>query len=187
MSESPKLLLVDDDESLRNSFRSDLEDRWEIAEAGTLKTAKEAAEWFHPDAILLDLNLPCSQGFPTWTTMQMLCPNVPIVVLTEYENEVTDLINAGIKKQYIIIKDGMPANEVTRIVLTAIKELEAFHIYAGTRAKLHDSDIAIQEMKVLNTETPVNCKWDKETKSYPRYETPPNKKIDPDAPFIEDD
>lgn len=172
MSDSPKLLLVDDDVSLRELLRSELEDRWDISEAGTLKQAKEVAEINHPDAILLDLNLPCSKGVPTWTTMQMLCPNIPVVIFAEYQEDAATLLNAGIKEKHIVIKGSTPLHEITKSILTAIKEVEVSYIYASGRAKLHDSDLAIQEMRALNAEVPKLDAWKSETKKYPNWKTP---------------
>ena len=49
------------------------------------------------DIILLDLNLPDSQGFETVAQIQLHAPQIPIIVLTGIDNEqlATQVVRAG--------------------------------------------------------------------------------------------
>jgi CheY-like chemotaxis protein len=162
MSDTPKLLLVDDDGDLRALLKEALKYTWDITEAGTLADAKASAEENNPDAILLDLNLPCSKGPATYFTMQMLCPNIPIIVFTGYEEQ-ADLMRSGLKSDHIIIKGTSSLREIARTILTAIKELQVYHEFANYRSKIDDSAIAVQELKTLNLEKPIAKVWERET------------------------
>ena len=58
-----KLLIVDDEESMRRVLRINLEDRYEIFDTGNPKQALALALKEKPDAILLDLRMPKYSGF----------------------------------------------------------------------------------------------------------------------------
>src|SRR5579862_4348048 len=61
--EVPKLLVVDDDESIRGLLRTRLSDSYQIVETGDPEQALALALEHKPDAILLDLMMPGFSGF----------------------------------------------------------------------------------------------------------------------------
>ncbi len=64
---------------------------FELDGAGTLLEAQERLADFEPDVVLLDLNLPDSQGMETLRTVRRLVPRSPVIVLTGMaEDEVGD-------------------------------------------------------------------------------------------------
>lgn len=58
-----RLLIVDDEQSMRRLLRINLEDRYEIVDTGDAKQALAFAMQDKPDAILLDLRMPKYSGF----------------------------------------------------------------------------------------------------------------------------
>ncbi len=68
----PKLLIVDDDDSVRKLLRFRLKDSYEIIDTGNAEDALALALQHKPDAILLDLNLPRYSGFEVCQTLASL-------------------------------------------------------------------------------------------------------------------
>ncbi len=59
----PKLLIIDDDESLRKVLRFRLKDSYDILDSSSAEEALTLALQHKPDAILLDLMMPRYSGF----------------------------------------------------------------------------------------------------------------------------
>jgi CheY-like chemotaxis protein len=80
----PKVLIVDDDESVRGLLRMRLSDGYEIVETGDPEQALAMALEHKPDAILLDLMMPGFSGFELCQTFHTLSytARIPIFVIT---------------------------------------------------------------------------------------------------------
>jgi DNA-binding response OmpR family regulator len=80
----PRLLIVEDDESMRELLREALRGSYEIVATGDAAQALALALDHRPDAILLDLTLPDSSGFELCQTFCSLnaTRQVPIFVIT---------------------------------------------------------------------------------------------------------
>jgi DNA-binding response OmpR family regulator len=79
-----KLLIVDDDESLRRLMRIELTDTFEIIDSGEPDQGLALAMEYRPDVILVDLRMPKYSGFEllqTYTTFSQT-QNIPIVVVS---------------------------------------------------------------------------------------------------------
>ncbi|MNJ98507.1 KDP operon transcriptional regulatory protein KdpE [compost metagenome] len=97
MSGDVRILIIDDEASIRNTLRMSLESQgYKIAEASSGQKGLEKAADFHPHLIILDLGLPDMRGMDVlkdlrkWTT-------TPVIVLTVDDNEATkvSLLDAG--------------------------------------------------------------------------------------------
>src|SRR5579862_4779571 len=82
--EVPKLLVVDDDESIRGLLRTRLSDSYQIVETGDPEQALALALEHKPDAILLDLLMPGFSGFELCQSFHSLSytSHIPIFVVT---------------------------------------------------------------------------------------------------------
>src|SRR5579862_6727177 len=82
--EVPKLLVVDDDESIRGLLRTRLSDSYQIVETGDPEQALALALEHKPDAILLDLMMPGFSGFELCQSFHSLSytSRIPIFVIT---------------------------------------------------------------------------------------------------------
>ncbi len=80
----PKLLVVDDDESIRGLLRTRLSDSYQIVETGDPEQALALALEHKPDAILLDLMMPGFSGFELCQSFHTLSytSRIPIFVIT---------------------------------------------------------------------------------------------------------
>jgi len=80
----PKLLIVDDDESVRGLLRMRLSGSYQIVDTGDPEQALGLALEHKPDAILLDLMMPGFSGFELCQSLHSLSytSRIPIFVIT---------------------------------------------------------------------------------------------------------
>jgi DNA-binding NarL/FixJ family response regulator len=81
----PRILIADDDASLRQSVRSLLakQSDWNISEAETGKTAIEKARDEKPEVVLLDLLMPSGNGIMAAYKIRQIAPATKILFLTD--------------------------------------------------------------------------------------------------------
>lgn len=88
---SIRLLVVEDDEAyariLNVRFSRMSGPSFHIDHAATLKEALRHLEKNNADAILLDLTLPDSRGFDTYRMFNLEHPEIPVVVLSGFDDE----------------------------------------------------------------------------------------------------
>jgi DNA-binding NarL/FixJ family response regulator len=80
-----RILVVDDNPSVRNYLRALLEQRstWQVcAEARTGKEALQRVEKNRPDMILLDFQMPDLNGLDVARQISSLFPEIPILMVT---------------------------------------------------------------------------------------------------------
>lgn len=80
----PRLLIIDDDESVRKVLRFRLKDSYEILDTGSPEQALSVALKEKPDAILLDLMMPKYSGFEVCQTISSLSftQHIPIIIVS---------------------------------------------------------------------------------------------------------
>ena len=80
----PKILIVDDDQSIRRLLRMRLADAYEIFDTGEPEQALSLALEHRPDAIFLDLMMPKYSGFQLCQTLRSLSYTcrIPIFIIT---------------------------------------------------------------------------------------------------------
>jgi CheY-like chemotaxis protein len=80
----PKILIVDDDQSMRRLLRLRLADTYEIIDTGEPEEALSLALEHRPDAIFLDLMMPKHSGFQLCQSLRSLSHTcrIPIFVIT---------------------------------------------------------------------------------------------------------
>src|SRR5690348_7219174 len=79
-----KLLIIDDDESVRKLLRFRLKKSYEIIESGSPEEALAITLEKKPDAILLDLMMPKYSGFEVCQTISSLSftQHIPIIIVS---------------------------------------------------------------------------------------------------------
>src|SRR5579864_8691377 len=88
-SEMRRLLLIDDDESVRKLLRVQLQDSYEITDTADPEEGIVLALQGKPDAILLDLMMPMYSGFEVCQTLSSLSftQQIPIVIVSGQSGE----------------------------------------------------------------------------------------------------
>lgn len=85
-----KILMVDDHAVVRAGLKSILEsadDSFTVLEAGTSEQALEQCRTHHPDAVVLDINLPGRNGIGMLKRLRNEQPQLPILMLSVYPEE----------------------------------------------------------------------------------------------------
>src|SRR5689334_10999648 len=81
----PTLLVIDDEESVRYSFRYVFEeDEIKVLTAATAAAGLEAIQESSPDVVVLDLQLPDRSGLDLFTEIQKLDAKRPVIFITAH-------------------------------------------------------------------------------------------------------
>lgn len=90
MALAKKVLVVDDDESVRLFVAGIMEaEGWEVIEALNGQQALDQAESVQPDLIVLDVNMPVMDGFTAFKLLREspFTGTIPIIMLTAINEE----------------------------------------------------------------------------------------------------
>ena len=90
----PSILVIDDEASIRNSFRDYLEDRnFRVLTAENGRVGIEVFEREKPDLVLVDLRMPEVDGLEVLALLKEMSPDTPLIVISG-TGEITDVIEA---------------------------------------------------------------------------------------------
>ncbi len=161
MSNDIRILLIDDEQAIRNIVRMSLEaNGYQIAMAINGKSGIEKVSEFHPHLILLDLGLPDINGLEVLKELRKWT-RVPIIILTvtDQEQVKVQLLDAG-ADDYLTKPFG--ANELlarVRVALRNVGLIEATPVFRSDELEVDLSQkkvfVAGKEVKLTATEYEV--------------------------------
>lgn len=161
MSNDIRILLIDDEQAIRNIVRMSLEaNGYQIAMAINGKSGIEKVSEFHPHLILLDLGLPDINGLEVLKELRKWT-RVPIIILTvtDQEQVKVQLLDAG-ADDYLTKPFG--ANELlarVRVALRNVGLIEATPVFKSDELEVDLSQkkvfVAGKEVKLTATEYEV--------------------------------
>src|SRR5882762_11491498 len=105
-----RILVIDDGDSVRDIIRIFLErNGFEVCgEGGDGIQAIELAKKLKPDLIVLDLAMPRMNGAEAASVLSQTMPDVPIVLLTLYQNVLGSALTSAVTVKAVVDKtDGM--------------------------------------------------------------------------------
>jgi DNA-binding response OmpR family regulator len=79
-----RVLFIEDEQSLRASYRRYFGQRYEMAFAATGAEAMALLPSCHPDVAVLDMRLPDTDGIDLLRRIRDLLPDLPVVITTAY-------------------------------------------------------------------------------------------------------
>lgn len=113
-----KILLADDHPLIRTGLRSTLEQETDfliVGEATTGLEAQQLCQELAPDILLLDLGMPGPSPSVNVNTILDRCPQVKIIMLTAYNDEVYVRNLVGLGVAGYVLKDEAPETLVRAI------------------------------------------------------------------------
>ncbi|MGZ4932574.1 MAG: GAF domain-containing protein [Halobacteriota archaeon] len=129
------------------------------------ETLSEGAKWCANrayDAVLLDLGLPDSQGLQTFTTLTAHTSDVPIIILTGFEDEVLalDLVRKG--AQDYIAKGHVDCDRIERAIRYAIERKQNDRALIAMQRQLEQQAQMLDG--VLTSTDDIICTYDREVR-----------------------
>ena len=86
MANKPTILICDDEEGVRESFKLILEDLYSLRFAHNGLEALESLKSFTPDLLLLDIKMPKTHGMEILRQIKKSKPKLPIIIVTGYQS-----------------------------------------------------------------------------------------------------
>ena len=79
------ILIIDDDDSLRKSFKKLLrEEGYQVEDAASGEAGLKIVKQSNPDLVILDVRLPGMNGLETFKAIHGVEPKLPVVIMTAY-------------------------------------------------------------------------------------------------------
>ncbi len=116
-----KLLIIDDDESIRESLKLVLSQAgYKIFDVPDAEQALEILEKVHPDLIISDIKLPGMSGIELLNKVKILDGNLPFIVITAYE-DTSSTIEAIQQGAYDYIEKPLEIERLKIVIKRAIE------------------------------------------------------------------
>ncbi len=146
-----RILLVEDNAADADLLREYLPDEgecstFELEHVETLAEGLERLSEGEIDAVLLDLNLPDSQGIETFLQMYEECPTMAIIVLTGLDDEDVAVEATGSGAEDYLCKSDLDRRLLTRSIRYAIERKRA-------ESELRQSERRFRELADLLPQT----------------------------------
>ena len=141
-----KILLIEDSESdatlLQEEVRQSDPGSHNISVAKSMQQVTDYFKNNKADAVLLDLNLPDSSGLDTVRAIRTIQPDVPIVVLTGFEDENIGIESVRMGAQDYLVKGKTDGKLISRAVRYAI---ERKRMEVELRKARDDLEVRVEE------------------------------------------
>ena len=119
------VLLVEDNlidaQLIRRLLRRVTAAYYRITHVRTLNDAVLCAEELTPDVILADLNLPDSRGTQTVASLQTSYPDIPLVIVSSWEDEAISLRSVKAGAQDYLVKGHIDGANLHRVIRYAVE------------------------------------------------------------------
>lgn len=148
----PKILIVDDEASVRESLQQLLSRDFFVSNAGSAKKAKDILQKESFDIILLDILLPDRSGVLLLKELKKDYPNLPVIMITGI-HEVKTAVDAMKFGAYDYLTKPFSINELNSAITSAlqpnIQELEAVRLFKKAKEDIFFGGIVGRSTKML--------------------------------------
>jgi two-component system nitrogen regulation response regulator GlnG len=125
----PTLLVIDDEESVRYSFRRAFEERVRVLTARTAAQGLAAAREHNPDVIVLDIQLPDRSGLDLFSELQALDTKRPVIFVTAHGTTET-AIEAMKSGAFDYLLKPLDLERLTQVLERAFDATRLMHVPA---------------------------------------------------------
>lgn len=146
MSDSIKIMIVDDHPVFRQGLRDvlEIEPQMEVvAEAADGERAVEIANEAHPDVVLMDINLPTMNGLQVTRQIKSDLPDTNFIMITGYDDAEQVFHALRVGAAAYCPKDITP-EDLIRVILA----VHAGNFVVGEKVMTHDEVVEWIEKKV---------------------------------------
>lgn len=155
-----KVLIADDHALVREgivAFLKLCDDIEVIAEASDGLEALEKTKKFHPDIVIMDINMPTLGGLETTIEIKKLYPAIKVLVLTQYEDReyISRFLKAGVSG-YLLKK------AVGSDLITALKTIGRGELYLYSSIASEVVSGYLQRENAIDSENPYDKLSDRE-------------------------
>ncbi len=116
----PTVLICDDEEGIRESFRLILEDDYVLEFAKDGLQALEMLKTLSPAVMLLDIKMPKMHGMEILKQVKMLKPSLPVIIVTGYQS-----VEMAQEATRLGAADYLPKPFDSKQVLARIKQISS--------------------------------------------------------------
>ena len=147
----PKLLVIDDEESVRYSFRYVYEDQdVQVLTAATADEGWRQLEEHNPDAVVLDLQLPDRPGLELFRAIQAADPKRPVIFITAHGTADT-AIEAMKQGAFDYLVKPVDLDTLTRLLDRAFEAARLMHTPAVLPAEADGDQIIARSRAMQET------------------------------------
>jgi len=155
-----KVLIADDHALVREgivAFLKDCDDIEVIAEASDGLEAIEKTNKYHPDIIIMDINMPKLGGLEATVEIKRMYPHIKVLVLTQYEDReyISRFLKAGVSGY--LLKKAVGSDLITALQTIMRGEL---YLYSSIASEVVAG--YLQGEKKINGEMPYEKLSDRE-------------------------
>ncbi len=111
----------DDAELIRRKLTKSVNRQFTVTAVISLKDGLAELSTSSPDLILSDLGLPDSHGLDTVTKVLQMAPNIPLVVLSGFDDEAVAIKAVQLGAQDYLVKGQMDSSQIERSLFYAIE------------------------------------------------------------------
>ena len=156
-----KILLIEDnpgDVRLVQEMLAEEKADFELSHAERLQTGLEYLKENRYDVVLLDLNLPDSEGFDTFAALHAQYPEKPVIIMTGMDDKALGLHSVKKGAQDYLVKGRFDSTLLMRSIAYSIERQKL----------LLQLETTLKELKVLRGMLPIcsSCKRIRDDKGY---------------------
>ena len=142
MTNDIRITLVEDDplfsQMIHFQLSSISSDFHHIQQVASIKDFDESLSYFHPDVVLLDLNLPDSSGLETYMSVKHKCPSSAIVILSGSDDEELSAKIVQNGAQDYILKSDVNGRLLNKSVHYSLERMRQNVILAESEKKFRE-------------------------------------------------